>query len=289
MWGPPTPLRHIILEGKRFPIRENLYWALIHLRLKDEERQIWIDGICINQDDNDEKDIQVAQMRYLYQGATKVTVWLGLENLGLETNAIDVLKRISERTKGIEFKFTREWWKKLYDELKDTGDSKVPEWVAIKRFCELEYWTRIWIVQEVVLGYRVNIQWGRGAMTWHDLNEVLDRVSEIEEDSEFGIPIRPWTEILTASLTFRLCKQKFGGGKARAYDIHTAYEALGIYEESGCFDIRDKVFGMVGISRSKIPVNYASSILELCGEIIKDAVIQAEFRAVSQNLFVAGE
>lgn len=138
MWGPPTPLRHIILDGKIFPIRENLYWALIHLRLKDKDRRIWIDGICINQNDNAEKDIQVAQMRLLYQNATKVTVWLGLENLGLETNAIDVLKRISNRTT-----HPREFWKKVYEELKATGDSNAPEWVAIKAFCELEYWSRI--------------------------------------------------------------------------------------------------------------------------------------------------
>lgn len=139
------------------------------------------------------------------------------------------------------------------------------------------------------MGYKVAIQWGRGAMSWDDLMDILDRVSAMEEDPEFGIPFRPWSEILTASIPFRLCAQKFGGGKAMPHGLHTAYESLGTYEESGCFDIRDKVFGMVGISRSKIPVNYSSSVLELCAEVMSDAVFETPEWTMPEYLFVMGE
>lgn len=70
-------------------ISQNLESALRHLRREDDVRTIWIDQICINQHDNDEKAIQLPLMAEIYRGAQQVIVWLGDSdvdsNLALQT------------------------------------------------------------------------------------------------------------------------------------------------------------------------------------------------------------
>jgi Heterokaryon incompatibility protein (HET) len=50
-WGEPDPAdsKHsILLDGTPFPIRENLWEALLNLRYRTKQRRLWIDAICIN-------------------------------------------------------------------------------------------------------------------------------------------------------------------------------------------------------------------------------------------------
>jgi len=64
-------------------IRRNLRQALWHLRRDDENKVIWIDALCINQDDDEEKGIQVQMMDRIFQEAKRVAVWLGVGGIGL--------------------------------------------------------------------------------------------------------------------------------------------------------------------------------------------------------------
>jgi hypothetical protein len=60
-----------------FKITDNLNRLLLHLRLKDAPRRLWIDQICINQEDEDEKGAQIRVMAEIYAGASHVVIWLG--------------------------------------------------------------------------------------------------------------------------------------------------------------------------------------------------------------------
>ena len=55
-WGSPNEERLIYLDKQEVRIRENLWWALRHLRLANEERILWIDALCINQKDIEERN-----------------------------------------------------------------------------------------------------------------------------------------------------------------------------------------------------------------------------------------
>lgn len=83
-WGDPDKPRHeIIVNGQPFKVWENLFYALKYIRpvpLRDNHvnsRILWIDAICINQDDIDERNHQVGMMGDIYRKADKVPVWLG--------------------------------------------------------------------------------------------------------------------------------------------------------------------------------------------------------------------
>lgn len=64
----PTPL-----NGKSFRVTTNLESALRHLRL-DVDRIIWIDAICIDQNDNDERASQVGLMGWVYQSSMQTII-----------------------------------------------------------------------------------------------------------------------------------------------------------------------------------------------------------------------
>ena len=86
-WGPNlgTEFIHLLYHGEPesthtvVAVTDNLKAALVSLRLEDEDRYLWIDTICINQDGDDEKNRQILRMLRIYQGAERVVVWLGDE------------------------------------------------------------------------------------------------------------------------------------------------------------------------------------------------------------------
>lgn len=76
-WGEESNLEEIMLQNRPFKVRKNLYRALIRLRQQDEPRTLWIDAICINQEDKVERGQQVELMGEVYSQTTNCIIWLG--------------------------------------------------------------------------------------------------------------------------------------------------------------------------------------------------------------------
>ncbi|KAH7146846.1 heterokaryon incompatibility protein-domain-containing protein [Dactylonectria estremocensis] len=81
-WGGATATKDLQLDGKRFKIRPNVFDALRRLRKNLGSFTIWIDAICINQDDLDERSAQVSIMRQIYESADRTIVYLGENSHG---------------------------------------------------------------------------------------------------------------------------------------------------------------------------------------------------------------
>lgn len=82
VWGAPatTNGKSIQCSGHDFFVTENLYEALYRLKEIMNCRLIWVDQICINQNDLQEPSQQVSIMRDIYSGAEIVNSWLGVTN-----------------------------------------------------------------------------------------------------------------------------------------------------------------------------------------------------------------
>jgi hypothetical protein len=78
-WGDATKKYKIGLNGKNHCVATNLFAALHRLRDSDLPRVVWIDAICINQNDLEERALQVQFMAKIYSSASRVVVWLGAE------------------------------------------------------------------------------------------------------------------------------------------------------------------------------------------------------------------
>jgi hypothetical protein len=84
-WGDASNERAITCNGEILMVTENLEAALVSLRLLDKPRIIWVDAVCINQNDLIERAQQVSHMRSIYQLAERVIVWIGLDYEDSET------------------------------------------------------------------------------------------------------------------------------------------------------------------------------------------------------------
>lgn len=77
VWGNPDEKRSIFIHKHSFDVTVNLHAALSHLRNHSIERILWIDAICINQANQEEKQYQIQSMANIYGRANRVIVWLG--------------------------------------------------------------------------------------------------------------------------------------------------------------------------------------------------------------------
>jgi len=76
-WGTDELTSELILNGMIVPIRKNLEDALRGLRNQTSKTTIWVDAICIDQQNIKERSRQVSRMHQIYESADGVLVWLG--------------------------------------------------------------------------------------------------------------------------------------------------------------------------------------------------------------------
>ena len=92
VWGSRENLQRILVNDFECEVGENLHAALLQLRDRFIERVIWVDAICINQDDTAEKGYQVQSMAKIYAKASRVLVWLGAAT-ATSKQALDHIRR----------------------------------------------------------------------------------------------------------------------------------------------------------------------------------------------------
>lgn len=170
VWGDTSPekLTPIQIDDAILPVGRNLRSALLHLRDEEQPRTLWVDAICINQDDFDEKGRQVPLMGEIYRRATRAVVWLGCPCcvLGVDGQVMSSYRRVEQADK---FDYVLDLFNAL--ELLDQqaaivateGRQVVPrkgeQYEAIRKLAlkwdyvlwDNPWWARVWTLQEIVL------------------------------------------------------------------------------------------------------------------------------------------
>src|SRR6185295_17431322 len=98
----------------RLPIAANLHDALQRLRDSHHQRVLWIDAICINQDNTAEKNTQIGNMPVIFANSIHVIVWLGDEDNTIKGKSVlDALKRLNQywHQNHLAGPFTRQGWR----------------------------------------------------------------------------------------------------------------------------------------------------------------------------------
>jgi len=156
-----------------FSVSSNLHSALLHLRREFKSRVLWIDAICINQPDNEEKSIQIRKMGSIYRKAGRVVVWLGPAS-DHSQRAVDVLDHLGHQA-AWEPETSRvdqaqdcdpdcEEWYRYYHTLEYTVDT----WAGIADLLSRPWFTRVWIWQEIGLANQTTsvIRCGLAEISW---------------------------------------------------------------------------------------------------------------------------
>jgi len=101
LWGTSTDNREIIVNEFPLAVTPNLWIALDHLRSDDADLILWVDAICINQADLEERTQQVQLMGDIYAGSTRTIAWLGPAAESSDV-AIAELRRAGEHMSTVE-------------------------------------------------------------------------------------------------------------------------------------------------------------------------------------------
>lgn len=128
-WGSEENKTSIKFNGQKRNVTRNLAEALRHLRSPTDQMMLWIDQLCINQEDNAEKSIQVGLMKDIYSYAAKTCIWLG-EEADNSDLAMDIIKNLDG------------------DDLTNPKNNlDQAELQAVAHLQARPWWSRVWVIQ----------------------------------------------------------------------------------------------------------------------------------------------
>lgn len=102
------------LDNRETTISQNLASALVRIRHSREPRVLWIDAICIDQQNALEKNHQVQQMYNIYSSAYRVLIWLGNDNLDDSEHSSGFLLTSNRRYIKVAGVLSRSWWGRIW-------------------------------------------------------------------------------------------------------------------------------------------------------------------------------
>ncbi|KAJ5735800.1 HET domain protein [Penicillium malachiteum] len=135
---------------------------LLHLRDHQLRRKLWIDALCINQDDDDETSAQIPLMRAIYVQANCVTVWLG-ESIEDGGTALKMIRRLALAEDQTQFGAENEIFQ---DELSSARSQETKNDICLK-LLQRAWFQRIWVLQEIGVARCISIICGSVEMNGH--------------------------------------------------------------------------------------------------------------------------
>lgn len=175
----------IWLGDQRLLISANLDSALRHLRRQDVPILLWVDAVCINQEDLVEKSSQVQQMHKIFSAASETIIWLGPGGGNTNVAAWNFLERHSswalndlrERDYTIPTKLQE-------DLLSFRGELRDVEIDVLSR----PWFSRLWVFQEAVASRHLRVQCGHRRIAWKDFSKAVLQAER--HDDRYGFSMR---------------------------------------------------------------------------------------------------
>jgi hypothetical protein len=251
-WGPEAPSHMILVNDKRFHVRQNLFDFLKSFRSPyNVEFHLWIDQLCINQDNVPERSSQVRRMGEYYSRAICVLTWLGV-GTEVELAAMAQVQSIDpakvpppKRQQPLSIDLLR----------------------GYRSIIANSYFERLWVVQEMARAQDILIMMGKegyGAETtsWRHFNiafmqlafeDTIGSTTAVTAQQE--IMLRQ--EIRDHKILFQLLEVK---KYQAAIDI---FELIEAFSDFKCADPRDKLFALRDIGHLRkhlFTIDYSKNV-----------------------------
>jgi hypothetical protein len=273
-WGDVEKRHRVCVKdfsgSKYLSLTRNLAEALPYLRHETKAVVFWIDAICVNQEDLDERSSQVKRMAELYSQASNVVVWLGRAGDGsdyvMDLAAyigpkidVDHTLAIASIKPECDIEDKDRWWFGARDVLEDFPSKKVMV-LSLEKLFDRSWFKRLWVFQEITLARKAAIVCGSRALAWSDFRNF--------------------------SLCFYLNCHRIVSEKTRDNLIHismlcrcglvnrplSVIEVMNITKTCECSDERDRLYGIFNLLNRdddnlvKIEANYSKTVSEVYRE-----------------------
>lgn len=264
VWGASDKSRKIYCDEKELQITQNLYEALQQLRLPDRERVIWIDALCINQNDIPERSAQVRIMSRIYAQAHHVFVWLGKDS-ETDTLAYEMLQRFK---RAFSKDSTYEYNINTNTETQTLPTAFNPDWTALVKLFQRAWFSRVWVIQEVVKAKEVSVAFGPMSESW----ELIVKVSRACQKTGYmgSYTIKddaPGSQSAIIIDLLKLPKQEI-----------TLMELLRLTRHYNASDKRDKVFALMGIATdgddTGVTIDYTLTVEEIFQSLAVHSLVE---------------
>ncbi|KAK1827305.1 hypothetical protein QBC39DRAFT_314938 [Podospora conica] len=227
VWGPSPsgPKAHTFRTPQgEITLTESLTACLKCLRRKGVEAYIWVDALCINQSDNDEKGTQIRSLGSVYKKSERVIIWMG------ETGLYD------ERSPGID-------WLRGAHRCKTAGRCDMTttpnpgihewddRWSDVLSILKQEWFVRTWIIQELVLGKNICLVYGQSEIAWDCFMASLFRGGD------------PILKKARPAVALHLTRQKHQSGRRFRF-----LELLELFSYTHATEPRDKLFAHLSMA-----------------------------------------
>ncbi|KAL1604975.1 hypothetical protein SLS60_004516 [Paraconiothyrium brasiliense] len=209
-WGEDVDGRTIQIAGRHLPVGDNLY-RLLNILQHGGGGWLWIDQICIDQANPKERNHQVRMMHQIFTRALGVIAWLG----DTADNSDIAMQCIADADDPNGYR--------AFPLLKATQ-------AALVALVLRPYWSRLWILQEVIAAKTVQLMRGQKTVDWTYFETFFDF------HHRFCVNYAP--AFRNAHTIVRARSET---------EPRTLFTLLLRFTDRGCKDMRDKVYGLIGL------------------------------------------
>jgi len=246
------------------PITNNCASALKSIRMTQKARLVWVDAICINQADDEERAAQIKLMQKIYKLAARVVVYVGEEFPG-SRGALRMLdaayycgifgplawRRNGPGLRLLPYSILGSMSENKSWETVEENEDDRPSMKALGVLIKKPYFKRLWVVQEFLFGREKTIHCGKDRVHWPSVFP-RDFWRLTFQDTTYWF-LRPWPYGFP----------EVWGPSERLWSlILDTYQCL-------CSDPRDKIFGILGLVstwkewHTPIETDYSLSVEEV--------------------------
>ncbi|USP74762.1 uncharacterized protein yc1106_02036 [Curvularia clavata] len=264
-----------------WPVTRDLEQALRSLRLPDKMRLLWVDALCINQNDDLEKGQQVRIMGKIYQNCVRDLLWLGPENAQIGRAMRLILKLQGHGESGHD----RTCRSMIETESTTFSAFSDQAWDDLKSLIlHPVVWDRVWIIQELILSPEFTLVCGKDTLDWSCIDSVLDDNRDILRIFDLrGTELRMLPEVIHKVSIIRMYRMPpevttrlFSKSLLTTFFTFLEWEAT---------DRRDKVHAVLSLTTDGkgLDVDYRKTMDQLSIDFATTCLAQGNVRLLSHN------
>jgi len=279
-WGDGKTRDIVRVNDSNLPVTQSVGTLLPYLprALQNHGCQhFWIDGICVNQLDEDEKATQVRMMESIYSKSIGGLIWLG--------DCDEIIAQALPLFPSVAAKFASYDHRLGFDEpsmiTHGLPPPSSPFWAAVDRIFSKEWFMRVWTFQEAVLPPKITFMCGTFSIDLPTLDTMARQMFLVSQMSSM--------EHLTNAIEADRRKANDGFVRVRAVQgirerrqrrPDVASSLLDVLQDAwpwGATKEHDKIYGMLGLAepslRKQIVIDYSMAISRVYAEFSKLCIV----------------